>query len=104
MVIAMRNGVDDRFSYGVRREFVSGRCGDAGSTRADGAVDLAQHEIKPLIGLCEEVSAIYLYRGKGTTVLRTVTVDALGLGGTVEPLRIGSKKEDGGVCRFFQFQ
>ena len=33
-----------------------------------------------------------------------MTVDALGLGGAVEPLRIGAKKQDSRMCRFSLFQ
>ena len=104
MVIAVGDGVDDRLSDGVRRKFVGGRCSDAGSTGADGAVDLAKHEIPGLIGLVEEIAAVHLQGGKRAAVLRAVAVDALGLGGAVESLRIGAEQQHGGICRFSLFQ
>ena len=97
VVITVGNGIDNRLSYRVGGKFIGGWGSNAGGASADGAVDFAQHEIKGLIGLAEEVAAIDLQGGEGTTVLGAVTMDTFGLGGAVELLRIGSEKEHGGI-------
>ena len=104
VIITVGNRIDNGLSYCVGRKFVGGWGGDAGGASADRAVNLAQHEIKGLVSLAEEVTAIDLQGGEGTTVLGAVTVDTLGLGGTVELLWIGSEKEHGGMCWFSLFQ
>lgn len=68
VVVAVGNGVDNRFGHSIRREFVGGRRGDAGGTGADGAVDLGENEVARLIGLFEQVAAINLLGGKGALV------------------------------------
>jgi len=63
-------------------------------------VDLGEHEISGLIRLIEKISAVYLQGCEGAEVLRAMTLNALGLGGAVESLRIGSEKQHCGIAGF----
>ena len=56
VVVAVRDGVDDGFVDGIRRQFLSGRRPVAKRTGANGAIDFSEHEIARLIRLLEQVT------------------------------------------------
>lgn len=92
VVIAVGDGINDGLTHCVGGQLVGRWRGDAMGAGAYSAVDLGQHEISRLIRLVEKIAAVDLQRGEGTTVLGAVTVDALGLGGSVKALRIGAEE------------
>ena len=96
-VVAMCHGVDDGFGHDFRRDLVHSGSTGALRPRADGSVNLAEHEVHRLIDQLEHRALVDLVRRNRLGDLGSVIVGAPDLRGHEKSLRRPPEQKYGGV-------